>query len=201
MGGDVYGRMEAMARGEPPPRPLRQRLVEVVLIVASVFLLAYLLYVAQFSGTVRWFLGFAVIAGVALYAWYAVAQGTGEPAPLARPRSLARGLAGELESFTLVVVRANQGLPYSQVAVSSRAREAFSERARLARGLSADGMRRLERDAAGLRAAFHDPVLEDFLYLASAEPDSRYRWVEEARARQGFDVELLRILDRMEGWR
>jgi len=197
----VYDRMETIARGEPLFRPLRQRILEACLIVLALFLLAFLLYSAQFSGTVRWFIGFAVIATVALYAWYTVAEGTGEPVPLVKPQALAKGRAGELETFSLVVRRANQGLPYSQVAVSSRAREAFAERARLARGLSVDAMRRLERDAAGLQAAFHDTVLEDFLYLPSAESDARYRWVEDAKARQGFDIELLRILDRMEGWR
>ncbi len=201
MAGDVYERMEMLARGMPPQRALRQRLIEVVLIVASVFLLAYLLYAAQFSGTVRWLLGFTVIAAVALYAFYAVSQGTGEPAPLARPSALRGGRSGELENFTLVVRRADMGLPYSQAFVSSRARDAFAERVRLARGLSADGMRRLEHDAAGLHAAFRDPVLEDFLFLASAESDARYRWLDEAKARQGYHGELIRVLDRMEGWR
>ncbi len=198
---DVYSRMEELATRGRDVKPLRQRLVEAALLVLGVFLLGYLLYAAQFSGTVRWFLGFALIAAVAAYAWHLVARGTAEPAPLVRPAALARGRAGELETFTLVVRRANQGLPYSQVAVSSRAREAFEERTRLARGLSLDGVRRLEREPAGLRAVFHDPVLEEFLYLPSLELDARYRWVEAVRERGRFDDEFMRILDRMEGWR
>ncbi len=198
---DVHARLEEMARGGARFRPLRQVLVEAVLVVASLLLLAYVLYAAQFSGTVRWFLGFALIAAFASYAWYVVARGTSEPAPLVRAAPPLRRRAGELEIFTRVVHRASQGLPYSQVAVSSRAREAFEERVRLSRGISWEAMRRLQRDAGGLAAAFRDPLLVDFLYLPTSDTDARYRWVMEARSRQGFDAELLRILDRMEGWR
>ena len=63
--GTVYDRMESEILGRGGFRPLRQRLVEAALIVAIIFLLGYLLYAAQFSGTVRWFLGFALIAAIA----------------------------------------------------------------------------------------------------------------------------------------
>ena len=202
MAGDAYARMEEMARrGGTPVRPLRQRLVEVVLLAASVFLLGYLLFAAQFSGTVRWFLGVAVLALVSLYAWHIVARGTGEPGPMAKPQAPLRAQVGDLSYMTAVVHRASQGLTYSQVAVSSRARDAFEERTRLARGLSPEAMRALERDPAALRAAFADPALADFLHLESADSDARYRWVRDARARGGFEIEFDRILDMMEAWR
>ena len=202
MAGDAYARMEEMARrGGTPVRPLRQRLVEVVLLAASVFLLGYLLFAAQFSGTVRWFLGVAVLALVSLYAWHIVARGTGEPGPMAKPQAPLRAQVGDLSYMTAVVHRASQGLTYSQVAVSSRARDAFEERTRLARGLSPEAMRALERDPDALRAAFADPVLADFLHLESADSDARYRWVRDARARGGFEIEFDRILDMMEAWR
>ena len=200
--GDVYERLERIARDEGPGfRMLRQRLIEVFLIVASIFFLGYLLYVAQFSGTVRWFLGFAVIAIVSLYAWHAVARGTAEPVPLAKVEEPSRPRVVELAFFTSVARRAIQGLPYSLVAVSSRAREAFEERARLARGLTPDGMRALEGDARGLEAAFRDPALADFLYLPPWESEARYRWVRAARSREGFEAAFGKMLDRMEGWR
>ncbi len=199
--GGAYSRMEQMARGEARFRPLRQVLIEVAIVVLALFLLAYALYAAQFSGSVRWSLAFALIAAFAAYAWYTVTRGTMEPAPMVRAAPPLRGRAGELETFTLVVRRAHQGLPYSQVAVSSRARDAFEEHARLARGLSWEAMRRMQRDPGSLAVAFHDPGLVDFLYLPTSDTDARYRWVLEARSRQGFDAELLRILDRMEAWR
>ncbi len=199
---DVYTRMEQQIRhGDPTFRPLRQRLLEIALIVASIFLLGYLLYAAQFSGTVRWFLGVGVLALIALYAWHVVAGSTEEPAPMVQPPATPRARAGDLAYLTAVVRRANQGLTYSQVAVSSRARDAFEERARLARGLTPEAMRTLERDRDGLNEAFGNAVLADFLHLATADSDARYRWVRDARAGRGFVLELDRILEEMEAWR
>ena len=198
----VYGRMERMARGEVgQPRLFRQRILEVFFVVASVFLLGYLLYAAQFSGTVRWFLGFAVIVAVSVYAWWAVAVRTAEPVPMRARSEPARTKAGELSLLTAMVHRANQGLPYSQAAVSSRARDAFEERARRARGLSLEAMRGLRGDPAGLRAAFRDPALEAFLFLSSMDSDERYRWVRAVREGEGFETGFRRVLDRMEAWR
>ncbi len=200
--GDVYARMEQMARGEGSRFvPLRQRLIEIVIVVAGIFLLGYLLYAAQFSGGVRWFLGTALIAVLALYAWFMVSRSTAEPAPLSLRRATVRTRFGDLASLTAVVRRANQGLPYSQVAVSSRARDAFGERVRLARGLTPEGLRGFEADGAGLQAALRDPELADFVRLNTTEPDERYRWVRTARTGKGFRVALVRILDRMEAWR
>ena len=199
---DFYARMERQIRqGEPGFRPLRQRLLEIALIVASIFMLGFLLYAAQFSGTVRWFLGVAVLALVALYAWHVVARGTAEPGPMVKPPAPLRPRVGDLAFLTAVVHRANQGLTYSQVAVSSRAREAFEERARLARGLTPEAMHALERDRATLHVTFGDAALADFLHLATADSDARYRWVREARMGRGFEIELDRILETMEEWR
>lgn len=201
-GGTFYERVESQIRyGAGFHRPLRQILVEGALIISSIFLLAYLLYAAQFSGRVRWALGFAMIAIIAGYAWWTVARRTSEPVSLAPPSR--RGLlrTGELSAFSAVVRRANQGLAYSQVAVSSRAREAFANRTRLAHGLSPEGMRRLGQDPAGLQSALHDVVLEDFLYLRTTDPDERQRWVYESKYRGGFESALREVLRRMEEWR
>lgn len=199
---DIYRRMEEAARGEGPRFiPLRQRIVEILILVIAIFLLGYLLYTAQFSGAVRWFLGTGLITVLALYAWYTVSRSTADPAPLTERRVPARTRFGDLAALTAVVRRANQGLPYSQVTVSSRTREAFGERVRLARGLTPEGLRGFQADPAGLQAAFRDAALADFLYLSSTEPDERYRWVRAAKAGPGFDVSMHKILDRMEAWR
>ncbi len=199
---DVYARMERqIRRGDDTFRPLRQRLLEIVLIVAAIFLLGYLLYAAQFSGTVRWFLGVAVLTLVALYAWHVVAGSTAEPGPMVKPQRPLRARVGDLAYLTAVVRRANQGLTYSQVAVSSRARDAFEERARLARGLTPEAMHAMERDLVTLNATFGDASLADFLHLPTADSDARYRWVRDARIGRGFEIELDRILEKMEEWR
>lgn len=200
-GSDIYARMEAQLRGRTDQRLLRQILLETAIVVGMIFLLGYLLYAAQFSGAVRWSLGFVVIAGLAVFAWLSVARRTSEPRPLARPPARARVQTGELTVLAATVRRANAGLTYSQVSVSSRAREAFAEHLRLARGLSPETMRRLQADPDALQRSFHDAPLEDFLFLAGTDPDERYRWVERSRLRGGFTVALDEVLDHMEAWR
>ena len=73
---DIYSRMEAQMRGAQDQRLLRRLFVEAAIIVGLVFLLGYMLYAAQFSGSVRWILGFAVIAALAAFVWSSVAKRT-----------------------------------------------------------------------------------------------------------------------------
>jgi hypothetical protein len=198
----IYKALEAQARGQVR-RGSRFGLVlaESVLIVSSFLMLGLLLYSAQFSGAVRWFLSFILLATVAIVAWIHVSSGTAEPVPLESPASRGRIRTGELTSFAAVMRRANQGLSYSQVVVASRARDVFAERARLALGIQPDAMRSIEADAASLRARVHDEVIEDLLYLPTSDPDERHRWVRQARARGGFLASMERVLDHMEAWR
>lgn len=197
---DIYSRMETQLRGRTG-RPPRLVALEAAVIVLLIFSLGYLLYVAQFSGSVRWILGFVIVAVLAISAWLAVARRTSEPSPLARPQPVPRPQIGELSNFTATVKRADAGLMYSQVAVSSRLRDAFVERVRLGRGLSAEAVRRLQADPGALGRAFRDPVLEDFLFLPTADSEERYRWVLASRARGGFPRSVNDVLDHMEAWR
>lgn len=200
-GNDIYARMEAQIRGSVERRLLRQVFLETAILIGMIFLLGYLLYAAQFSGGVRWALGIAVIVVLAVFVWLSVARRTSEPRPLVRPPPRPRVRTGELSSLAATVRRANSGLTYSQVSVSSRARDAFSERARLVRGMPPESMRRFQSDAVALQRSFHDALLEDFLFLASTDPDERYRWVEGSRRHGGFAAALDEVLDHMEAWR
>ncbi len=200
-GSTMYDRMEDEILGRRASRSIVQRLLAAILIVMVIFLFGYLFYSAQYSGTVRWFLSFLFIGGIAMYAWWYVARRTSEPAPLVSPPPRVRLATGEMWIFTSMVRRANEGLTYSQVAVSTRARDAFAERTRLARGISPSAMRQLEHDVFGLETTYRDPVLVDFLYLRTLDTDERYRWVRDARARGGFRASLGAVLDRMEAWR
>lgn len=162
--------------------------------------LAVTLYLVRLTGTLRWILGSVIIGILAAYAWYAVTQLTSDPPLLAPAATQDAVQTGDLSTLGATVRRANAGLPYSQVTVSSRAREAFAGRVALARGLSSEGMRLLEQDPEGLRATVRDPVLEDFLFLRSSDHDERYRWVREAHNRGGFEAALREVLERMEAW-
>ena len=170
------------------------------MLVASVLLLIVLAY-PGFGGTVRWSLGAVIIAGLAAYAWIGVMRVTSEPPLLVPSAGGTRLRTGELASLGAAVHRANGGLPYSQVAVSSRVREAFAQRLAHTAGLSPEDMHDLEHDLERLSAILHDPALADFLFLRSSEYDERYRWVREARDRGGFDSALRDVLDHMEAWR
>lgn len=200
-GDDYYSRMEDRLRGRGGRRPLRMAALEAIIIVALVFLLGYLLYAAQFSGGVRWALGFAIIAALSAYAWVSVARRTSEPRPLVKPNPAVRPRTGELTALAASVRRANTGLTYSQVSVSGRAREAFSEHVRLLWGLSPEAMRKFQADPVALRRLFQDPLLEEFLFLATPDSDERYRWVERARFLGGFTRAFNEVLSHMEAWR
>ena len=182
-------------------RPLGMVALESVIIVSLVFLLGFLLYAAQFSGSVRWALGFVIIAVLSAYAWTSVASRTSEPRPLVKPAPIARVRTGELTTLAATARRADAGLTYSQVSISARARDAFSEHLRLVRGLSPDALRRLQADPVALGRAFHDPLLEDFLFLATPDTEERYRWVHRARSLGGFTIAFNEVLGRMEAWR
>ncbi len=190
-----------MRQGGPPGRSRRRPVREAVIVVVLSATLAFTLYQVQLSGTIRWILGSLIIALLAAYAWFTVTRLTSEP-PVLAPAAAGEGVqTGDLASLGAMVRRANAGLPYSQVAVSSRAREAFAQRIALARGLSLEAARDLEEDPETLKALVHDPVLEDFLFLRSSDHDERYRWVRDTRDRGGFEAALQEVLERMEAWR
>ena len=198
----MYHEIEAQDRQTAErARPARMAAVEAVLILASFLFLGYLLYIAQFSGAVRWFLGFLLVGAAGLYAWHQVHRRTAEAPPLHVPAPSLPGRTGELTSFTLVVRRAESGLAYSQALASSRARDAFAEHARLSLGLTPDAMRRLASDLEGLRRTFHDPVLADFLYAPTPDPEGASHWLKTLHGKVGFEPSLRDVLDRMEAWR
>lgn len=199
---DLYERMEVEARTEVhAPRTAFMLFGEAGIIFLGFLMLGYVLYAAQFSGLVRWSLGFTIVAVLAFYAFTRISRVTVEPAPLVTRTREGAPLQGELGYFTSVMRRAEGGLAYSQVLASSRARDAFLERTRLARGLSPEGMRALAASPAELRDTVHDDLLADFLYLPSQDLEARYRWVREVREGGGFDASFRKVLDRMEAWR
>ncbi len=176
-------------------------IVRAVLLLAVAVWLGVLLYYARFSGTVRWLLGVAFLAVLAALAWEQILRRTAEPHPLVAPVGEAVNRSGELAGFAAAVRRASSGFTYSQVLVTSRARSAFAEHARLSLGLSSEAMREAQRDRAALRDLLGDDVLADFVYLRAADLEDRYRWVLRARGRGGFDPEFGDVLRRMEAWR
>jgi hypothetical protein len=111
-----------------------------------------------------------------------------------------RYTAGELARVAASVRRAARGLRYSQVLVTSRARAAFLDQARLALGFDAGTMQTLQRDRRALRRLFGDE-LADFLHVRTGDQDDRFEWAFQARGRRGFAVEFGDILERMEAWR
>jgi hypothetical protein len=162
--------------------------------------LALLLYYAQFSGSLQWVLGLVFLAFLASFAFRQVFRGSVEPAPLVAPTSPEAHVSGEMESVAASVSRAAHGLRYSQVLVTSRARVAFLDHARLALGLSPEGMREIQQDPQALRRLFGDSALAEFLHIRVGDLEERYGWVLRARARGGFGREFREVLAQMEAW-
>lgn len=191
--------------GPPPPtgelRPVSMSFLGIAMVLTIAILLGTLLYAAQFSGALQWGLGVMGLAVLAGLAWRLVVRSTSEPGPLVGPAPADAIRSGELGALSRAVNRAQRGLPYSQVNVSSRARNAFLEHARLALGLSPEAMREAQADPEALRHLIADDVLVEFLHLRTGDVDEAYGWVNRARRRGGFGAEFQDVLDRMEAWR
>ncbi len=170
-------------------------------LVAMALLLGILFYLAQFSGSVRWFLGVGSLTAFAVLAWALIFRRSADPAPLVGPATDGAYRDGDLAILAAATRRAGRGLTYSQVVVASRARNAFLEKARLATGLSPESMRAVQRDPAALRRMFRDGVIEDFVHLDVGDLEAPDRWVVEARERGGFARKFEDVLNRMEAWR
>lgn len=171
------------------------------LIIAFVIMLAFLVYYAQYSGSVRWLLGLGGLSAFALFAWALIFRRTAEPMPLLASPVEEGVRDGELASVSAAMRRASRGLSYSQGLVVSRARAAFLERVRLARGIPPEEMAKLQRSPAGLHRIFDDADLERFLRDDPGDFEGRDRWILEARKRGGFGAAFHEVLARMEAWR
>jgi len=171
-------------------------LVSLAAVVVMVFV-----YYARFSGSLQWGLGLAFLGLLAVLVWRQVFRGTSEPAPLVLPASPEAYEPGELDTVAASVRRAARGLRYSQVLVTSRARAAFLEHARLSFGLTPAGMYAVQQEPEALLRMFGDPVLAEFLHVRAGDLDGRYAWVRRARERGGFTREFQDVLARMEAWR
>lgn len=186
--------------GEVRP-PVSVSFLGVAMALTIAIVVGTVLYAAQFSGTLQWAIGVAGLAVLAGLAWRLVVRSTSEPSPLVAPAPADAIRPGELGALSRAVTRAARGLPYSQVNVSSRARAAFLEHARLALGLSPEAMREAQADPNALRRLIADEVLAEFLHLRTGDADGAYGWVDRARGRGGFGPEFQDVLDRMEAWR
>jgi hypothetical protein len=165
-----------------------------------VIVFAPLAYYAQVSGLLQWILGLASLGVLASFAGLLVFRGASEPAPLVNPSEANRSTSGELARVAATVGRAARGLRYSQVVVTTRARAAFMDQARLALGWDPETMRALQQDREALRRLFGDD-LAAFLYLRSGDLDERFAWARQAQGGAGFAEEFAAILEKMEVWR
>lgn len=175
--------------------------LEATLLILGFVLLGLILYAAQFSGGLRWLLVLWFLVAFALVIGYEVVRRSSNPVPLLRDLGTGGFRPGELTTLAAAVRRADNGLVYSQMAVSSRVRDAFEERVRLSLNLPFETMRFLQQTRPSLSSIVGDDALADFMVLRTSSMEERYRWVRDARGRRGFSVELRDVLDRMEAWR
>ena len=171
------------------------------LVLMAAVVVMILLYYAQFSGSLQWGLGLAFLGILAALAWRQVFRGTSEPTPLVIPSAPDAYEPGELDMAAASVRRATRGLRYSQVIVTSRARAAFLDHARLSLGLAPEAMREVQQEPDALLRLFGDPVLVDFLHIGAGDLGGRYAWVVRARERGGFTRKFREVLAHMEAWR
>jgi len=182
---------------EAPRRPFSGA----ALVLVAAVVLSLLVYYAEFSRSLQWLLGLAFLGLIVALAWRLIVRGTSEPGPLVATQTSGPYIPGELGALSVSVRRATRGLRYSQVLVTSRARVAFLDRARLALGLSPEAMREVQRDRAKLRHLFRDDALAEFLHIRVGDLEEQYEWVLRARGWGGFARDFRDVLSRMEAWR
>ena len=187
---------------------LRDRIVmntfgtSIVFVGALAFIIVLaLVFYAQYSGAVRWFLSILVLAVVA----YAVARFVGtrarDPRPLVPGGVAERRASGALWTLATTLDRASGGLKYSQVMFSVRMKDAFLERVRISRGLTREDVDRARSGPQALMALIGDPELT--VFVLESERNGRH-WPALLRAlptRPGFRGDVDRILAKMEAWR
>src|SRR2546430_350686 len=191
----------ADARSSSGDHMARVSLSSAALVLMAAVVVMVLLYYAQFSGSLQWGLGLAFLGILAALAWRQVFRGTSEPTPLVLPSAPDAYEPGELDMAAASVRRATRGLRYSQVLVTSRARAAFLDHARLSLGLAPEAMREMQQEPDALLRLFGDPVLVDFLHIGAGDLGGRYACVVRARERGGFTRKFREVLAHMEAWR
>jgi hypothetical protein len=189
-----------LPRPASPFRPSRFSPSHLVLRGILTIVFAGLGYYSRYSGPLQWALALAAMGILAGFAGRFVFRGSSEPAPLVAESAADRYTSGELARVAASLGRATRGLRYSQVLVTSRARDAFMDQARLALGWDAATMHAVQEDRARLQRLFgHD--LADFLHLRTRDLDERFAWAGRAQERGGFAKEFGDILKKMEAWR
>lgn len=179
-------------------RPSSAESLFLALLVAVV--LAAVAAYGQLTGAFAWFLAVVVAAAAGLIAVRSVARNTEDPKPLPSSGRLAGETSGELRVLARTVERARAGFAYSQAIVAARAVEAFLEKVRQSRGLSAEELDRSRGDRAVLLDLIGDPQLADFVF-----DNHRYRrdWPRPSAhgsPQADFGPTLTRVLRAMEGW-
>lgn len=184
----------------PAPRP--GSVAMALLILAAAMVLAILLFVAQFSGSLRWFLVVVFLGVVAAFAWRRIRAGSAEPSPLVRHEEPDAHRPGDLSRLSASLRRAvGRNLAYSQLVVTARARSAFVERVGLALAISPESLREVQGDRDAWFRLLGDRELVDFLSVRSEGLEEGVPWVRRAREGAGFRRAFRGLLDRMEAWR
>ena len=168
--------------------------------IAVLLLVAATGYYAQYSGALRWILFAIVIGAAGLLAVRALGGSIRDPARFAAPRTTPP-IGGELSALRMTMVRANDGLAYSQVIAEDRIREAFLEKVRVGRDVPQDGIHAAVRDPRRHASLIGDAELAAFVY-ESAQNARRYpAGLSKPPKGEAFARRTSRLLDRMEAWR
>jgi hypothetical protein len=167
----------------------------IVLLVGSTF------YYAQYSGALRW-LVFAGLVGLAgLLAVRTLGAYVRDPTALAGRAVAAGGTGGDLRSLRTTLMRAEEGLAYSQVVFADRMRKAFLEKVRVSRSLTREAMDAAAKHLGTLNGLVGDRELTIFIMESARNARMYPASMPSVEKKPAFARHARGLLDRMEAWR
>ena len=167
----------------------------------GILIIGATVFYAQYSNAVRWLLGIVILAGASYLLVRFIGTRARDPRPLQPATRVERRAAGDLQSLTRTLDRANAGLKFSQVVVAGRMKDAFLEKVRVARGLSPAEIEGLRSNPSALMGIVGDRDL--VVFLLESERNHRH-WpalLQHLPVRTGFATHTDRMLAKMEAWR
>ena len=169
--------------------------------------LAIILFYAEFSGKLRWILVLLLISSIGFGIAHTSSRRTASPERVSALPPSEKGVWSEIVHMRGLLVRAERGYRYSQLAALERVRNVIVERIRTQRNISLEEIEMTMLDRAKLIGLVDDEEVADFLIESERDLANWRAIVKDKvpvlgsfRGRRSFNQCVLEILEKMEEW-
>ena len=169
--------------------------------------LAIILFYAQFSGKLWWILVLLLISSIGFGIAYISSRKTASPERLPSLRPGRKAAWSESIRLRGLLVRAERGYRYSQLAALERVRSVVVERIRTQRNISLKEIEMAMLDRGKLVGLIDDEEVTDFLIESERDLANWRAIVKDKlpvlgsfRGSRSFNQSMLEVLEKMEEW-